>query len=165
MPGRKLDQSGPPAWATPARVESGFHAPSHSARRPKSSSAPGWSRVQNLITAESSDPLPIYPAALHPQKSPAGRPALLPLPQAQLERRLQRRAGIGQRSSRHETNVSAIVGHVVRRTHFRLVPDRTRATCHLRPQTASARSAPFAAANGSNHDPRLPVGTASCGLV
>ena len=165
MPGRKLDQSDPPAWATPAHVESGFHVPSHSARRPKSRSAPGWSRVQNLITAEFSDPLPIYPAALHPQKSPAGRPGLLPLPQAQLERRLQRPAGADSHSKNLARKVDVIVARVICCTDFPGQISMIRASRHLQPQTASARSAPFAAANGSNRDPRLPVGTSGCGLV
>ena len=165
VPGRKPDQPGPPAWATPARVVSGFHAPSQSARRPKSSSAPGWSRGQNFITAKLLGPVPTSPAALLPRQPPRGLPALLSWPQAQLERRLQRPAGADQHSTCPRTNVSAIVSRMICCTHFRPRAHRTRASRHLRPQTASARFKPFAAANGSNHDLRCPVSTARCGLV
>ena len=150
---------------TPARAGSGFHAPSHSTRRPKSSSAPGWSRGQNLITATVLDLLPTSPAAQHPQESPGGRPALLSQSRSHHKRRLQRHAGADQRSKSLAGRVSAIVGRVICCTHFPRQTSLIRASRHLQPQTASARFAPFATANCDNHDPLLSTGTVSCGLV
>ena len=164
-PYRTAEQPAALRKCMPVARRDGFYVRSHSARAVKVGVRPGSSRHSNLITVKVSDPVPTSPAALDTHTPPRDLPALLSWPQAQLKRRLQRPAGADQHSTCPQTNVSAIVSRMICCTHFHLRAHRTRASRHLRPQTASARFKPFAAANGSNHDLRCPVSTARCGLV